>query len=121
MLTREQKIEIFVMRTDGYTLQEIADKFGMTRENVRRVINGLLDRKPVNTGYGNMYPAIRRALRRKGLSIYELSRSTGIGVATLYRAVRPNKNPTKKTIDAILAATGLTYEEAFRKEDMDDV
>lgn len=116
MLTREQKIEIFVMRTDGYTMQEIADKFGMTKENVRLVINGLLDRKPVNTGNGRMYPAIRRALRRKGMSVYELSRSTGICVATLYRAVRPNENPNKKTIDAILAATGLTYEEAFGEE-----
>lgn len=115
MLTREQKIEIVVMRTDGYTMQEIADRFGMKKENVRLVINGLLDRKPVNTG-NSMYPAIRRALRRKGLSIYELSRSTGICVATLYRAVRPNENPAKKTIDAILAATGLTYEEAFRTE-----
>ena len=65
---------------------------------------------------GRHFPAIRRALRRKGMSVYELSRSTGICVATLYRAVRPKGNPSKKSIDAILAATGLTYEEAFRTE-----
>lgn len=114
MLTREQKIRICVMRTDGYTLQEIADEFGMTREGVRLVINGLLDRKPACTG--NMYPAIRLALRRKGLSVPGISRSTGINLATLYRAVSPDGNPSKKSIDAILAATGLTYEEAFGEE-----
>lgn len=114
MLTREQKIEIFVMRTDGYTMQEIADRFGMTKENVRRVINGLLDKKPACTG--NMYPAIRLAFRRKGIGVPGISKSTGINVNTLYRAVRLDGNPSKKTIDSILAATGLTYEEAFGKE-----
>lgn len=114
MLTREQKIKIFVMRTDGYTMQEIADEFGMTRENVRLVINGLLDKKPPSTG--NMYPAIWRALRRKGISISEISRKTKISNATLYRAVSPNGNPNKRTIDAILAVTGLTYEDAFGEE-----
>ena len=116
MLTREQKIEICVMRTDGYTMQEIADKFGMTKENVRLVINGLLDRTTTNTNNGNMYPAIRRALVRKRISIYELSQTTKICVSTLYRAVSPKGNPSKKVIDAILAAKGLTYEEAFRTE-----
>lgn len=116
MLTREQKIQICVMRTDGYTMQEIADKFGMTKENVRLVINGLLDRNTVQCN-ASMYPAIRSALIRKGLSIQDVAESSKICVSTLYRAVSPSGNPHKKTIDAILAATGLTYEEAFREEE----
>lgn len=34
-MTREQKIEAFAMRIDGYTLEEIAQKFGVTREWIR--------------------------------------------------------------------------------------
>ena len=36
-LTREEKIDMFSMRLDGYTLQEIGDKYGVTREAVRRM------------------------------------------------------------------------------------
>lgn len=35
-LTREQKIEAFTMRIDGYTYDEIGAKLGMSKQNVHK-------------------------------------------------------------------------------------
>ena len=37
-MTREQKIEMFTMRIDGMTLEEIGERFGLTRERVRQIL-----------------------------------------------------------------------------------
>jgi len=37
-VTREQKIEMFTMRIDGMTLEEIGEHFGLTRERVRQLL-----------------------------------------------------------------------------------
>jgi len=37
-VTREQKIEMFTMRIDGMTLEEIGGNFGLTRERVRQIL-----------------------------------------------------------------------------------
>ena len=36
-MTKEEKIDAFTMRLDGYTLQEIGDKYGLTRERIRKM------------------------------------------------------------------------------------
>ena len=36
-MTREEKIDAFTMRLDGYTLQEIGDKYGLTKERIRQM------------------------------------------------------------------------------------
>ena len=37
-MTKEQKLKMYEMRLDGYTLQEIADEFGVSRQYVDQVI-----------------------------------------------------------------------------------
>ncbi len=39
-MTREEKIEAFTMRLDGETYQEIADKFGVTRQYIHQILGG---------------------------------------------------------------------------------
>ena len=37
-MTKEEKIDAFTMRLDGYTLQEIGDKYGLTKERIRQIL-----------------------------------------------------------------------------------
>lgn len=36
-MTREEKIDAFAMRLDGFTYEEIGQKYGMSRERVRQI------------------------------------------------------------------------------------
>ena len=47
----------------------------------------------------------------------ELSRRAGINCKTLHTLAIGVRNPQKDTIDKVLKATGLTYEEAFYEPD----
>ena len=37
-MTRQQKIEAFTMRIDGYSFNQIAEKFGVSRQAVQQIL-----------------------------------------------------------------------------------
>ena len=44
MINDKDKIKMFEMRVKGATLQEIGDKFGITREGVRQILKSTISR-----------------------------------------------------------------------------
>lgn len=111
-MTREEKIEAYAMRLDGHTLQEIGDKFGVTREYIRLIV-GI--RGNVRPPKNCVYPAIGKWFSEHGASLHGFAKEYGVCLTTINNVLTGKTDPSKKTIDKILTATGMTYEEAFRQ------
>lgn len=113
--SKAELMEMFQLRVEGYSLQEIGDKFGITRERVRQILS-----KPVRVAKAStikcVYPAISDYLKCNRISAYQFASRTGITYATLCHTLTGRTNPNKRVIDIILSETGLTYEEAFRTD-----
>ena len=115
MISNEDKVKMFSMRLEGATFQEIADKFGISRQRVQQLLcsNRPSTRKTLNK---IVYPNIAKWLDDNGMNIYCFGERCGLSSTSLRNFLLLDLGCTKYTIDKILEVTGLTYEEAFRKE-----
>lgn len=117
-MTNEQRVEMFRMRLEGASLQEIADAYGVTREYVRQLVPPVANQARRRSDYSScIYPVIAKWLFENRVSYFAFSLLCGTAQMRMYNALTGRVSPTKDTIDRILDATGLTYEEAFRKQE----
>lgn len=114
MMTKEQKIEAYAMRLDGATLQEIADRFGVTKQWISKI----LPKDPAFPGKTAkcVYPSIKNWLTEHHISYGTFREMIGVSPLTLTRYLSGRSDPSKKVIDKILDITEMTYEEAFKEE-----
>lgn len=61
------------------------------------------------------YPSIEKYMIDHNLSLREFSRRCDMPSSTMCRLLKGDTEPTKSTIDKILAATGLSYDECFKE------
>ena len=61
------------------------------------------------------YPSIKKYMAGHNLSLREFARRCGVPSSTMCRLLNGQTEPSKSTIDKILAVTGLSYEECFRE------
>ena len=66
---------------------------------------------------GGRYPAIHRWMAENRVSGRELARRMDVPCDTVYGVLRGQNYPGMHTIKALLRATGMTFEEAFREEE----
>lgn len=109
-MTREEKIDMFCMRMDGYTLQEIGNKYGITRERVRKILD-VGKRKDIFQKI--VYPGLKQYLVERKMSVRKFSLLIGTQYQTAINILCGKTKPRIDTINKILQSTGLTYEEAF--------
>ena len=117
-MTREQKIEAFTMRIDGYAYQEIANKMGISRQAVRDCLHESISFDSRNTRLSArcVYPNILKYMRDHKMNPSGLANAAGLTPRGVSRILE-GENLTKTSIEKILKITGMTYEEAFwRKE-----
>lgn len=113
-MTKQVKLDMFSMRLDGYTLQEIADRYGISKERVRQVMKvGSMDKKMGESKKKWVYPNAIKWAERNHISVYRIAADTGITPNTLHNALKGKHQPNKTTIDALLRVSGMTYEEFF--------
>ena len=115
-MAREQKLKAYEMRLDGFTFQEIADYLGITRQAVHQGIPVKGETSP-HCYKKIIYKNLRKYIEQKEISLSKFAELCRISCPTLYRILCDGSMPTKKTIDKILAATCMTYEEAFAREE----
>ena len=78
-MTIDQKVEMFRLRLEGNTLQEIVDRFGITRERVRQILlsaESLRIRTPEL--YDCVYPNLAKWLRDNRCSYSGFARKVGM-------------------------------------------
>lgn len=61
------------------------------------------------------YPVIETYMIKHNLSLREFARRCGVPSSVMCRMLKGNTEPTKGTIDKILAEIGLSYEECFKE------
>lgn len=64
-----------------------------------------------------VFPRLRHALRKSGLSSAQLAQAAGISRSNLYRWLTGGNAHTLLTVFRLLALAGLSYEEAFTPVD----
>lgn len=118
-MTNDQKVEAYRMRLEGATLQSIADKFDVSLERVRQIIPPIEGRSWNLYGIQDkcVYPGIAQWLLDNHYTYTKLAELAGVPMATVSRWMNGVHKPNKSAIDKILKATGLTYEQAFGKEE----
>lgn len=96
-------------RKNGMTYQQIADKFGVTRQAVHDSIRKHEMRRRTIKPTTVCFPGLRQWMSENQVKVADLERKTGL---PMYHALRSG-NISNAKVDAILRLTGLTYEEAF--------
>ena len=116
-LTNRDKADAYFMRLNGMSLQEIADKFGVTRQCIAQLLPASSPsfRHPTNADKC-IYPAIREYMQKNRMTYSRMASLCGVTSMTIYNCLTGEVTPTKKTIDRVLEVTQMTYEEAFKKE-----
>ena len=64
---------------------------------------------------GIIYPAISKWFKEHNMSFEAMAKGRGVTGAGIKYVLRGQRGGTKKIIDAVLDATGMTYEEAFKR------
>lgn len=106
------------MRENGFSLQEIADCFGVSRQRIGILFHrtGRVPNKP--SGLDDVvFPNIRKFLIDNRMSIKRFSKYCNIDYSSAIRGLKGKYDMQKHTIDDILCATGMTYEEAFKEDE----
>lgn len=111
ILTKEQILDACSMRLDGYTLQEIADKYGVTRQYIATLVPRNAKTNTICT-----FPLIKNWMAQNGYNGKKIAEFCGVTPNAVYAWLKGSNSITKANIDKILQLTGMTYEEAFREE-----
>lgn len=115
-MTNEQKAEAYLMRLNGASLQEIAEKFGTTKQNVALFLPGGHCKVRSKTYEDCIYPNIAWWLYEHRISYSRFSIMCGCSNDRIYRGLNGKVELRKSTIDKILEVTGMNYETAFSME-----
>lgn len=116
-MTNEEKKIAFGMLLDGYSYQKIADRIGISKQAVQRHFGKIFDRKVVRVKNPVKYKNIINFMTENNITRHEFAEKTKLHYQTIGDILCGKSNLSKKTIDAILKFTGMTYEEAFAEND----
>ena len=120
-MTREEMIDAFTMRLDGYTLQEIGDKYGLTRERIRQMFASITTKSGISRkSYKNyIYPNISDWMIDNNVKQSDLSKKLGCAQVTISSYLTGKREPTFSFINLMLELTKMPYEVVFSKERME--
>ena len=116
-MDKERAIDMFIMRLEGATYQEIADKYGITRQMVFSILNHK-DKDNAKQDF-IIYKGLKKWMLENNINVYGLytimtGKTTGSG-----RTKDKLCGITKFSITdikAIIKESGKTFEELFMQE-----
>jgi len=112
-MTKEQKVEAYAMLLDGCKYQEVANKFGVSRQYIQQIYPQM-EKRFVHEDF--IYPNIAKWFGENKMTVREFAGIVNTNPSTVFSWFRGVHEPRKFFIDCILTVTGMTYEEAFREE-----
>lgn len=91
VLTAEQienRSRIALLRAEGHTIKEIADKVGVSCQRVQQLLQDILEctGEPVHTAVETMGDRLKYARTAAGLTAHEVQNRTGVHHVSIYRA-----------------------------------
>lgn len=108
-LTRAQRLEIRQRLNAGEKAKALAAEFGISKSYTYNLqTTAKLDFKCI-------FPTIKEFAKERHMTARDLADAAGFSESTLKQILNGTRNPSKRSIDKLLALTGLSYEETFRK------
>lgn len=113
-MTEDQKLRAELLRIDGKSPWEISEIIGVSLSDVE---NNKTRKYKVSIVGAEMsvFPELNIYMQQHGMTKAVFSDFCGIKYSTMLDILMGDFPPSKQNIDKILAATGLTYEVAFRE------
>lgn len=109
------------MRISGSTLQEIANEFGISKQRVEQVLNGVgpraINRKLFPKRAKCIFPRITKYMDEKEMSLNKFAFDSGLDYYKIRSAFSGRTELRMSEINTILRVTGMTYEEAFKTKE----
>jgi hypothetical protein len=110
--------EMITMRKQGLKYKEIAEKFGVSWQRVRKICGNQDVAYFHAVSSECIYPKLRKWMNDNQITRTEFLKRMGLSDCADNRSrlsgyMKGKCYPQKKYIDKMLAATGLTYEELF--------
>jgi hypothetical protein len=115
-MTKEQKLDMFKMRLEGYTYQQIGIKYEISGERVRQILERVIRERQNRRTAKCVYPKISEWCAEHKETMMSFAKRIGMSPCAFYPKIYGQQRFRQDQIDKILAVTGLTYEEAFREE-----
>jgi len=103
--------QYMALREQGMTYDAIAKRYGVTRQAVQDSISRQKTPPPYINPATVIFPGLRQWMTEHHVRVAELERRTGRHLRQALSAGRISN----QSIERILAVTGLTYEQAFRR------
>lgn len=118
MRNKQDVMKMFEMRLDGKSIEEIGRHFGCTKQNVYLILSRRINNVSCEKRLSKcVFPGIVNWINEKGTTLYKLNDSINCMCQNSFYNKMHGKNAfTLPEIKAILAYTGLTFEEAFGEE-----
>ena len=118
--TEEDRAAMREALRNGKTLQEIGSELGVSRQRVAQIVGAVRPMKEWNRTY-SIYPAIDSWMKFHRVTYAQLTEMLGYSPSASSQAIVAKRlmgdaEFYKSLIDSLLRVTGMTYEEAFRKE-----
>ena len=110
-MTKEEKIDMFAMRANGCTLQQVAVKYGITRERVRQI---LLAYSAPRKEKVYAYPNISNWMAENGVTLSQLADNCKLSYNTVRGYLNGVRDPNFIFVQYILKETGMPFEVAFQ-------
>lgn len=116
-MTVDQKVDIFRMRMEGYTLREIGEKYGITRERVRQILMYSIDKREVKARKVYVYPEIKNWMEENRIRQEDIGKDLGYSQQSVSYILNGRREPNLEFIKYICDKTGLDVNTAFRRKD----
>ena len=120
--SKEQILEMAQMRLDGYSFQEIADKFGVTRQCIQQklsVISGQKEARPKKIDEKIIYPNLAKWIFENQISKISLSETLGMKskcTTSIKMKLHGERDFSMSEIKKLIELTGQTFEYLFSTE-----
>lgn len=112
-MTKRSEI-IRKLHAEGLTYEKIGEIFGISKQAVHETSKSYGDHFHEHSVQKVKYVGLRQWMLKNRVSISKLEKLCGI--SKVHKSLVGDCNPGKRTIDAILSVTGLTYEECFKED-----
>lgn len=114
-MTRQEKIKAFEMKMDGYSLSEIADELGYTKQWISSMFQWVMEEK--RNKFNVVYPEIQKFMINKQYTFTMIAEQICYTVSTVSLYLRGKQKPSDAFVKAMEQLTHIDREKLFRRED----
>lgn len=120
-MTKEEKIQAYSMRLDGYAYKEIADKIGCSITDIpREVLN--MSYRPMSEKISELcvFKGLSNYIRENNSSTSKIAEYVGLSNPNTYLKLVGKRGFRIDEVRKVLELTGMTFEECFALKERED-